>query len=123
MKITQLATSGTTPRWAGDYGDRSTLLPGGAKLDAAQFTAGSDGKKAVASGTLVGKKFSESSFGPADAADEQFGFVWADVADAASNNDVELYVSGRVKKNFLPTVPGSTLLAATRIQFFYVEGK
>jgi hypothetical protein len=29
----------TPPRWAGDFMDRRTLLPGGAKLDAAQFLA------------------------------------------------------------------------------------
>lgn len=38
----QMTTTGptfTAPRWAGDYGHRDSLVPGGVKLDAAQFLA------------------------------------------------------------------------------------
>ncbi len=123
MKIETLTTSATTPRWAGSYGDRSTLLSGGVKLDAAAFTADASGKKFVPSGTLLGKLYTEASYGPAAATDEQFAYLWLDVADAATNNDAELYVRGEVRLNRLPTRPAAALLTATRQQFTYTEGQ
>lgn len=196
MKITQLTTGTSTPRWAADYGDRSSLLPGGVKLDASQFPTqtqtsvtltanaaqnattlavqaltnpitagrllsfgvgkfakltanaatgatslsvealptalvngdtavhlGTSTVKFVASGTLLGKKFNETSYGPAVADDDQIGFLWIDVADASVNNDAELYVHGRVKLNFLPVLLSTALLNATKVQFYFQEGK
>ena len=106
MKMETLTTTAATPVWAGSIGDRNTLLSGGAKLDAAQFTA-VNGKKPVPAGTLVGKTLAEAAYGPADAADTQFAFVWLDVADAATNADVELYVSGEVRVDRLPAAPAA----------------
>jgi hypothetical protein len=39
MRVQHLGTQMGTPRWAGDYLDRSSLLPGGARLDPTQFGA------------------------------------------------------------------------------------
>lgn len=39
MRTTHSGTTMGTPRWAGDYFDRSSLIPGGARLDPAQFLA------------------------------------------------------------------------------------
>lgn len=122
-KITQFTTTASAPRWAGSYGHRDVLLSGGAKLDAAQFSAGSDGKKLVPSGTLVGKTFAEASYGPADVADDQFAFVWLDVVDAATNNDVELYVRGEVRLNRLPAQPAANILAIIKRVFVITEGR
>ena len=121
MKMETLSTTQTTPMWVGSIGDRSTLLSGGAKLDAAQFTAVS-GKKPVPSGTLVGRTLAEAAYGPADAGDTHFAFVWLDVADAATNADVELYVAGEVRVDRLPAAPAAPLLAAIRTQFTLTNG-
>lgn len=123
MRIETLTTNATTPRWAGSYGDRSTLLSGGGRLDAAAFTADGTGKKPVVSGTLVGKTMAEANYGPAAATDDQFAYVWLDVADALTNPDVELYIAGEVRVNRLPVAPAAALLTATKQQFVYTVGQ
>lgn len=122
MKMETLSVTGTTPIWAGSIGNRETLLSGGAKLDPAAFTANGAGKKFVPSGTLVGKTLAETTFGPADVADTELAFVWLDVADAAVNNDVELYVAGEVRVDRLPAAPAANLLAVIRTQYALTNG-
>lgn len=122
MKMEQLTLSNITPRWAGSYTGREHLLSGGVKLDAAAFTA-VNGKKPVPAGTLVGKTFAETTYGPAAAGDDQFGYVLLDVADALVNADAELYISGEVRVNRLPAQPAAALLTATKQQFTYTEGR
>lgn len=110
MRITGTLTA---PRWAGDYLNRDSLLPGGARLDAAAFAADADGRKNVPSGTIVGRTYAErdagGGFGPVAftagtaVTDEEVYIVAFDVTDAAKNPDVELYRPHRVvKENFLP---------------------
>lgn len=97
----------TTPRWAGDYLGRESLIPGGARLDAAAFAADAEGRKGVPSGTAIGRTLAErdagAGFGPAAATDDEIYLTAFDVTDAARNPDVELYRPGRVvKENYLP---------------------
>lgn len=104
----------TAPRWAGDFGNREHLLPGGARLDAAQFTA----EQVVPSGTAVGRTLAEQAaetgFGPADAADDEIYIIFNDVLDPAINPDIALYRHGGVVKiNYLP-VDFSTLAAGVQ---------
>ena len=107
-KITDLTTqSATAAAWVGDYTGREHNLPGGAKLVASAFTADSEGRRTVPSGTLVGRTYAErdagTGFGPADVADNEVYLVLWDVTDAAMSNDVELYRHGSlVKENYLP---------------------
>jgi len=122
MKVTDLSVTGTRPRWADSWGDRSTLLHGGAKLDAAAFPAGDDGRVTVPSGTVIGKNYNEDTFGPAAAGDDVIGFVWTDVVDANVNNDVEVYVAGTVKVNFLPAVPAGAIMTELKRRFVLTEG-
>ena len=62
------------PRWAGDYLNRDSLIPGGARLDPAGFTADAEGRKHVPSGTPVGRTLVErdagTGFGPAADTDD-----------------------------------------------------
>lgn len=97
----------TAPAWAGDYLDRATLIPGGAKVDAAAFTA-VDGKKYIPAGTLLGRTLAErdagDGFGPADVVnDDEIYLLAFDVTDAVYNDDCELYRhKSLVKENYLP---------------------
>jgi hypothetical protein len=115
----------TSPAWAGDYLDRSTLLPGGAKINAAAFTAGADGKKYIPSGTLLGRTFVErtagTGFGPATVASDDEMFLLAfDVVDALIEDDCELYRHGSlVKENFLPGYATMAAPLLAKIQELY----
>jgi hypothetical protein len=99
----------TDPAWAGDYLDRNTLVPGGAKVDASEFTADSEGRKYIQSGTLLGRTYVErdagTGFGPADTAtpDDEIFLLAFDVSDATFEDDCELYRhNSLVKENLLP---------------------
>jgi hypothetical protein len=120
-----LTTTGPTlssARWQGDYLDREHLVPGGATVDAAQFTAGSDGKKYIPSGTILGRTYAErdagTGYGPAADTDDEFFLVAFDVSDAGDVADVELYRHGSiVYENFLPvtfSTNSATIQAAIR---------
>lgn len=107
--MAQVGPTLATPPWAGDYGDRRALVPGGGKLNAADFTAGSDGKKFVPSGTVVGRTIAErdasQGYGPAAVGDADVHIVYHDVADALHINDCTLYRAKAgliVKETFLP---------------------
>lgn len=105
--MAQVGPTLASPVWAGDYGSRDHLIPGGAKLNAADFTAGADGKKFVPSGTVVGRTIAErdasTGYGPAAATDAETFIIYHDVADALHINDCTLYrPGGIVKENFLP---------------------
>lgn len=91
--------------------------------DTATYT-GTSALKTIASGTLIGRTFTErasgTAFGPADASDDEIYLVAFDVADAAINNDVELYRYGSiVKENLLPqwSTLSSGLKAALRSRY------
>ncbi len=73
--------------------------------DTATYTGVSE--YAVRSGTLVGRTFAErdsgTAFGPWAANDDEVYLVFYDILDVTANNDVDLYMPGRiVKENFLP---------------------
>ncbi len=110
------------PRWAVDYKERPVILPGGAKLVAASFTADAAGRRFVPAGTLIGRTFAErtagTGFGPWVTGDSEVYLVLHDVYDAALNNDVDLY-HGRVKENHLPGFDtlAADALAAIRANF------
>ena len=122
MKMQTLTTSSASPVWAGSYKDRSTLLSGGVKVDTSLFTADGTGRKFIPSGTLLGKKVSEAFYGPAAADDDQFGFLWLDIYDAAVNNDAELYVSGEVRLNRLPVAITALIRAPINQKYVFTEG-
>lgn len=114
----------SSPRWAGDFFNREHLLPGGAQLDAAQFTADANGRKFVPSGTPVGRTVAEraagAGFGPAEATDDDFYLTAFDVVDAAFSRDVELYrPGGIVKENFLPVFATLSQALKDKIRSLY----
>lgn len=87
------ALTKSSPTWLKDFTERASMMPGGFKLDAAQFAADADGVKFVPGGTLVGRTKAErdasAGLGPVDAADDEVYFVRYDVLNAAKNNDCE----------------------------------
>lgn len=114
----------TPPIWAGDWLDRNSLIPGGAKVLAAAITADANGKKPVPNGTLLGRTFAErdagTAFGLAVDTDDEFFIVAFDVTDALNNNDVELYRPGMlVKENFLPGWPGLSSALKAKVRAVY----
>lgn len=188
----------TNPRWAGDYYERDSIMPGGFKLVAASFPnigevtvtmaaaaavaatsltvdalsgpipagtildftgagefalttadaaegattiavealdaaiedndtavyAGTEARRYVQSGTLVGRTFVEraagTGFGPWAASDDEVYLVLHDVYDAAEDNDVDLYRNGRVvKENYLPNFADLSAGALTALRAAY----
>jgi hypothetical protein len=96
-----------SPPWAGDFGSRDHLVPGPFKVNAADFTADSEGRKNIPSGTILGRTLAErdagTGFGPAADTDDEIFVNYFEVTDAAENDDVELYRHGsQIKENFLP---------------------
>lgn len=116
-KVTHTANVNTSPRWAADFLSPDKLIPGGARLHAADFSAGADGKKRLASGTFLGRTFAERTsgqgFGPyADGDDEQY-IAAGDVVDIDDNPDVSLV--GHNTKIYENRLPGwSGLVAGTQ---------
>jgi hypothetical protein len=94
-KVEHTSGSVTSPAWAGDFLDRNSLMPGGARVDPAGFTADSKGRKPIASGTLLGRTYAErdakTGFGPAAATDDEIYLLAFDVTDAVFLPDCELY--------------------------------
>lgn len=96
-----------SPPWAGDFGSRDHLIPGPFKVNAADFTADSAGRKNIPSGTILGRTIAErdagTGFGPAEDTDAEIFVNYFEVTDAAANDDVEMYRPGsQIKENFLP---------------------
>jgi hypothetical protein len=103
----------TSPTWAGDYLERDTLVPGGAKVDSGEFST-VNGKVYIPSGTLVGRNYTErlagTGFHPAIVTagvgitlDDEVYLLAFDVVDALTEDDCELYRhNALVKENFLP---------------------
>jgi len=114
----------TSPAWAGDFLDRETLLPGGAKVDPSAFTT-VNGKKYIPAGTLIGRTFAErtagTGFSPATvASDDEIYLLAFDVVDAITEDDCELYRHGSlVKENFLPGYSGLSAPTLAKIQELY----
>jgi hypothetical protein len=89
------------------------------------------GRKSIASGTLVGRTYTErdanTAFGPADDPDDEFFIVAFDVQDAIENNDIELVRPGTViKENHLPDwaaiAADAALLAKLRATYRCIKG-
>jgi hypothetical protein len=126
-KFTQETDTRAQPRWAGDYLNREHLLPGGARLVAADFTADSSGRKPVASGTIVGRTTAErnaaAGWGPAADTDNEVRVVAFDVLDAARSNEFEIYRPGSiVKLDMLPAAPSAAVEALLRATYDVVKG-
>lgn len=125
--MARMETTGPTlasPVWAGDYLNREHLVPGGAHLDAAAFTADAQGRKNVVAGTAIGRTYAErdagTGFGPASDLDDEIYLVALDVTDAAVNPAVELYRHGSiVKENFLPNWAGLSAAVQAAIRDAY----
>lgn len=116
-KMTAVTTSESSPVWAGDYLSREHVLPGGSNVVAADWTADSDGRKVIPSGTVLGRTYAEreagTGFGPAADTDDEILIAAYDVTNAVDLTDVELYRPGSVvKENFLPD--WDTLSAAVK---------
>lgn len=71
-KVTTNIATLTAPRWMGDCGNRNTLLPAGALVNALKFPADSKGFRTVASGTLLGRRFG--------------AYLWEPVANAKTTD-------------------------------------
>ena len=119
----------TSPAWAAQIRDAHTLIPGGATLAAGDFTAASDGKKKVASGTLLGRTRTErdagTGLGPWTTGDEEVFLAAFDVYDIDSDPGVTLYRPGSmVYENWLPGWSGlsSGIKAAVRAAYQCIKG-
>jgi len=196
--VTTTGPTLSSPRWMGDFGSRDYLVPGGAKLDATQFTpsdrvvvdvgaAGAAqfatsvpvspaltgpipvgavivfsatkklrvsaaaatgatslttdpipvalvdadvseytgyGDKYIASGTLVGRTYTErdalTGFGPASDTDDEYFLVAFDVSDANHVDDVELYrPGGTVYEQHLPNFAALSATQKGKIRTLY----
>lgn len=122
----QVKNTKTGPVWLSDWGDRRTLLPGGVKLIASDFTetpAGS-GIYPVKAGTLIGRTFAQAEagtdFSPWVTGDEEVYLVWADIIDAALNNDADVVrPESLIKENLLPGWAGRPAGEKTAIRATY----
>lgn len=99
----------TPPVWLSDWGDRRTLLPGGVKVVAVDFTPLADGRAYIPAGTLIGRTWVEAAagtgFSPAETAgpDDEVYLVAFDVMDALNNNDCDVVrPESLIKENLLP---------------------
>jgi hypothetical protein len=115
MKFEREDTVGTDLPWLAEEAWRETLLPGGIKLDAAQFPSG------ATNGTLVGRTYAEAAagtpFGVAADADEQVYLIANDVPNPADNNDAEAVRHGSlIRVNYLGT-KYSALSTALKTKF------
>ncbi len=111
------ATSLTVEPLAGGIDDASE----------ATFYADADGRKPIASGTVLGRDWSErdggAGFGPADTTggDDEIFLVAFDVTDAAVNNDVELVKPGAtIYENLLPEWSDLTSALKAQLRSTYV---
>lgn len=91
------------------------------------FYAGADGRKPIASGTVLGRDWTErdagTGFGPADTAggDDEIFLAAFDVTDAAVNNDVELVKPGAtIYENLLPEWSDLTSALKAQLRSTYV---
>lgn len=129
-RMTTPTNTKTAPRWAAEVMDERTMLPGGARLDAAAFTADGQGRKPVPAGTFIGRTLAErdanAGFGPWLTGDEDVYLVAFDVLDAVINADVELYRNqAMVYENWLPGWAGlsAPTKAAIRAKYQCIVGK
>lgn len=115
-KMTYSNNQLTDPAWCQNPLTGEYLLPGGFKVDAAQFAAGPDGKKRIQAGTLLGRTFAErdagAKFGPAADADDEVLILAFDVTDAVQNDDCTL-VNPEMAVIFENRLPGWGSLSAT----------
>lgn len=101
-------SEGNSVAWVGDeLKQREAVLVSGGMLDPATFTADSDGRKFVESGTLVGRTYAErdagAGFGPVavdgtsgEATDNEVYLLLHDVYDAERDASATFYRPGRL---------------------------
>jgi len=97
-----------TGRWLQDPTDRSILLPNGITVDDTQFTANAQGRKIIASGTLLGRKANELLFGPAADDDTELYFAWKDYDLAIDGTLIEAVRRGAIFEGLLPAAVSNT---------------
>lgn len=105
----------------GDFGNREHILPGGAKIVAADFTGFTD--NIIPAGTLVGRTAAEraagTDFSPAADADDEIYIVAADV-DKDLTTDVDLVRHGSlIKTNFLPSYAAASVAIKAKLEAKY----
>lgn len=111
------------PAFAAEELTPDRLMPGGARLIAAQFLTGN--QKEVDAGTLVGRTFAErdarTAFGAADvAADEEIFLTAFTVVDATIKPDVTLLRHGTlIYEDLLPNWATLTVAQRTAIRSRY----
>lgn len=118
-------TSYIQAEWAADFISPERLLPGGARVDPAAFTADSLGRKFIAAGTMLGRTYAErdagTGYGPVDpVGDNEMYLLAFDVTDAVKNPDCDLLRHGTlVKENYLPGWSGlaANVQAAIRANY------
>ena len=129
QKITNKPKEQTSPVWAQDELDRIALIAGGGFVKASSFTAGTDGKRYIPAGTLIGRTWTEQEakegFSPFDSAvhtedDGQVYLTAYDLLDAAEDAHVSLYRHGcQVKYSSFPDWDNLSVDSKARIRKLY----
>lgn len=123
--ITATNYSNSTARWAGDFGDRKSHIPGGIPLDrTALLAVYTDGN--VPSGTLVGRTGTErdanAKFGPFTAGDTET-YLTFDDADVNKDVNVAAYRPGNVVYPMHLPAASKVAAALTEIERRYIVNK
>lgn len=115
-----------SPTWAGDFGSRDHLIPGGFKVNSADagFVADAKGRKVIPSGTILGRTLAErdagTGLGPAVATDDEIYLNYFEITDALQLDEFVAYRHGSVvKENFLPGWSGVAGAVKTLVRAAY----
>lgn len=116
----------TAPRWAGEFRDSDSLLPGGVAVDLTGFTPDSYGHVTIPSGAVVGRTNAEmlsgAPFRKAADTDDVVYLVAFDVINAERSPLATLYKHYElIKYNYLPSVRDASISAtlATKVKAAY----
>lgn len=116
----------TAPRWAAEFRDADSLLPGGVAIDTTGFTADAYGHITIPSGTLLGRTNAQMTSGApfhkAVDADDVVYLLAFDVINAERTPLGTLYKhSELVKYNYLPSVMDASITTAlsTKVKAAY----
>lgn len=104
------------PRWAGEYRDADSLLPGGVAIDTTGFTADAYGHITIPSGTLVGQTAAQHASGApyhkAVDTDDVVYLVAFDVINAERSPLATLYKHTElIKEKYVPAVLDGSISA------------
>lgn len=127
-RITTPTNTLTSPQWAAEALTHLTLVPGGARLNAADFTPGPDGIRRLESGEFLGRTFAErtasTGFGPWTAGDEENYIAAFDVTNMDTNADVALVRHATIiYENWLPGPPAGAELTALQGVYEAIVGQ